>query len=113
MSAADSPRPQRSVSVSHWLRPDDTDCEVTAWKVDDGAERHPELASRMTLTFQSGSATLHIRPTRAEAFQLITLLEWALELGTFAVPYSTTLPPARPASEKTGETATETAGARP
>lgn len=81
MSAADSPRDQRSVSVSHWLRPDDTDCEVTAWKVGYGAERHPELAGRVSLNFQSGSASLSIRPTRAEAFALLTLLEWALDLG--------------------------------
>lgn len=105
MSAADSPRNQRSVSVSHWLRPDDTDCEVTAWKVGDGAERHPELAGRASLNFQCGSASLSIRPTRAEAFQLISLLEWALDLGVYEVLNSPAAVPASPASE--------TAGARP
>ena len=96
MSGAD--RSAQCVAVSNWLSPDDTDCKVTAWKVSEGAERHPELAGRMSLDLDFGPASVHLRPTRAEAFQLITMLEWALDLGVFALTNSPAAAPDAPAS---------------
>ena len=74
---------QRSINVSHWLGGpadfgnDGTD--ITVWPLGEGANRHAELADRLSIAMHTGNASLSLKPTAAEARALIAALQWALE----------------------------------
>lgn len=70
--------PQRYVSISNWVGPKETAATLAIWPVSDGANRHPELEGRVSITIDSGCASMSIRPTRAEVMSLIETLQWAL-----------------------------------
>ena len=58
--------------------PSEPAAEVTAFPLSTGADRHPELQNRLSLSIDCGAATVHLRPTAAEARALIEMLEWAI-----------------------------------
>lgn len=67
------------VTFSHWTEPTQTSAEITTFALDTGADRHRMLSGRMCLAISAGVATVHLRPTAAEARALIAAIEWALE----------------------------------
>lgn len=52
--------------------------DMTIWPVTYSSE-HKELLNRMTVVLYTGTATIHLRPTPAEARALIDALQWALD----------------------------------
>jgi hypothetical protein len=74
------PLPQRSVSIWSWTDTFTRAAEVTAWAASkrDDPDVSPDLRGRMSLAVYVGAATVHLRPTIAEATALIEALEWAV-----------------------------------
>lgn len=62
-----------------WTDPNERAAEITCWPLSHGADRHPDLQGRATLSIDCGPATVHLRPTAAKARAMIELLEWALQ----------------------------------
>jgi hypothetical protein len=69
---------QRHVTVSKWLAPKEPAATLAIWPVSDGADLHAELEGRVSISIDSGCASMSIRPTRAEVMCLIETLHWAL-----------------------------------
>lgn len=74
-------KPQQTTKISNWLQPDQIDASVTAWQVGAHADTHSEMRDRITLAFDCGPATIHLRPTAEEARELIKQITWALADG--------------------------------
>jgi hypothetical protein len=75
---------QRHVTVSNWLYPSKIAATFAIWPVSDSADLHPELKGRVSITIDSGCASMSIRPTRAEVMSLIETLRWALAVEEVA-----------------------------
>lgn len=52
---------------------------ITVWLQDHATHRAPEMRGRMTLAIHTGTAVVHLRPTRDEALHLIDALTQAVE----------------------------------
>lgn len=67
------------VHISHWCNPSEDAATIRVRQLGDNSIEHPQLADRITLCIDVGYATtVHLRPTAAEARDLIAALQWAL-----------------------------------
>lgn len=69
---------QTEVQISNWCAPNKRAATVAIWPLDDGALRHAELRGRLSISIETGCATLQLRPTADEARALIAALQSAL-----------------------------------